>query len=85
MMGSVGRRGMARRRKATMVVRCWRHTTTDGWQDKRASLVEPQAIDMARVPACQSVGARAAPCSLGSDFKGVSGTARLRTLAGARP
>ena len=85
MMGSVGRRGMARRRKATMVVRCWRHTTTDGWQDKRASLVEPQAIDMAWVPACRSVGARAAACSLGSDFKGVSGTVRPPAFTGTRP
>lgn len=33
-----------------------------GRRDKRGSPVGPQAIDMAWVLACRSVGARAAPC-----------------------
>ncbi len=36
-----------------------RETTTAGRRDKRGSPVKPQAIDMAWVPACRSVGARA--------------------------
>lgn len=36
--------------------------TTAGRRDKRGSPVGPQAIDMAWVLACRSVGARAAPC-----------------------
>lgn len=39
-----------------------RETTTAGRRDKRGSPVGPQAIDMAWVLACRSVGARAAPC-----------------------
>lgn len=85
MIVGAGRRGIARRWKAMAVVWGWRDTTTNGRQDKRGSPVEPQAIDMAWVPACRSVGAHAAACSLGSDFKGVSGTVRLWTLARALP
>lgn len=48
--------------------------STAGRRDKRGSPVEPQAIDMAWVPACWSVGARAAPCSLTNAIKGVFGT-----------
>lgn len=51
-----------------------RETTTAGRRDKRGSPVEPQAIDMAWVPACQSVGARAAPCILTNAIKGIFGT-----------
>ncbi|SPP92696.1 hypothetical protein [Bradyrhizobium vignae] len=51
-----------------------RETTTAGRRDKRGSPLEPQAIDMAWVPACRSVGARAAPCILNNAIKGVFGT-----------
>jgi hypothetical protein len=57
--------------------------TTAGRRDKRGSPVEPQAIDMAWVPACQSVGARAAPCVLNNAIRDIFGTvggfARLET------
>jgi hypothetical protein len=49
--------------------------TTAGRRDKRGSPVEPQAIDMAWVPACRSVGARAAPCVLNNAIKDIFGTA----------
>ena len=52
-------------------------TTTAGRRDKRGSPVEPQAIGMAWVLACQSVGARAAPCILTSAIKGIFGTVRV--------
>lgn len=45
-----------------------------GRRDKRGSPVEPQAIVMAWVLACRSVGARAAPCILTNAIKGVLGT-----------
>ena len=48
--------------------------TTAGRRDKRGSPVEPQAIDMAWVPACRSVGARAAPRILSNVIKGIFGT-----------
>ena len=41
-----------------------------GRRDKRASPVEPQAIGMAWVLPCRSVGARAAPCILMNAIKG---------------
>lgn len=50
------------------------YTTTAGRLDKRGSPVEPQAIGMAWVLACRSVGARAAPCILMNAIKGVFGT-----------
>jgi hypothetical protein len=49
-------------------------TTTAGRRDKRGSPVEPQAIGMAWVLACRSVGARAAPCIFKNAIKGVFGT-----------
>lgn len=45
-----------------------------GRRDKKGSPVEPQAIDMAWVPACRSVEARAAPCILANAIKGDFGT-----------
>ena len=45
-----------------------------GRRDKRGSPVEPQAIGMAWVLACRSVGARAALCILTNGIKGVFGT-----------
>ncbi len=60
----------------------WKDTTA-GRRDKRGSPVEPQAIDMAWVPACRSVGARAAPCifsnAINSNFGTVDDFARLET------
>lgn len=47
--------------------------TTAGRRDKRGSPVEPQAIGMARVLPCRSVGARAAPCVLTNAIKGIFG------------
>jgi len=51
-----------------------RESTTAGRRDKRGSPVEPQAIGMAWVLACRSVGARAAPCILMNAIRGVCGT-----------
>jgi hypothetical protein len=48
--------------------------TTNRRRDKSGSLVGPQAIDMACVSACRSVGARAAPEGFAHEFNGVSGT-----------
>lgn len=45
-----------------------------GRQDKRGSPVEPQAIGMAWVLACRSVGVRAARCIFTNAIKGVFGT-----------
>jgi hypothetical protein len=54
--------------------RAQRGSTTAGRRDKRGSPVEPQAIDMTWVPACRSVGARAAPCVLNNAIKDILGT-----------
>jgi hypothetical protein len=51
-----------------------RGSTTARRRDKRGSPVEPQAIDIAWVLPCRSVGARAAPCILTNAIKGVFGT-----------
>ena len=51
-------------------------STTAGRRDKSGSPVEPQAIGMAWVRACRSVGARAAPEALANEFKDVFGTVR---------
>lgn len=57
--------------------------TTAGRRDKRGSPVEPQAIGMAWVLPCRSVGARAAPCifsnAINSNFGTVDDFARLET------
>ncbi len=45
-----------------------------GRRDKRGSPVEPQAIGMAWVLACRSVGSRATPCILTNAIKGIFGT-----------
>lgn len=49
-------------------------TPTNRRRDKRGSPVGPQAIEMAGVPACRSVGARAAIGTFPNDFNAVSGT-----------
>lgn len=51
--------------------------TTARWQDKRGSPVVIQAIEMACLSACLSVGARAAPADLSNYLRGLSGTTRL--------
>jgi hypothetical protein len=48
--------------------------TTAGRRDKRGSPVEPQAIGMAWVLPCRSVGVRAAPCVLSNAIKDIFGT-----------
>lgn len=50
------------------------YSTTAGRRDKRGSPVEPQAIDMAWVPACRSVGARAVPSILNNEINDIFGT-----------
>ena len=52
------------------------YDTTAGRRDKRGSPVEPQAIGMAWVLPCRSVGARAAPNVFASEFNNVFGTVR---------
>jgi hypothetical protein len=54
--------------------RTQRAGTTAGRRDKRGSPVEPQAIGMAWVLACRSVGARAAPCILSKAINDIFGT-----------
>lgn len=50
------------------------YDTTAGRRDKRGSPGGPQAIDMAWVLACRSVGARAAPCVFTNAINDVFGT-----------
>ena len=59
--------------------------TTAGRRDKRGSPVEPQAIGMAWVLACRSVGARAALCILKNVIKDIFGTAGAFARLEARP
>ena len=58
--------------------------TTAGRRDKRGSPVEPQAIGMAWVLPCRSVGARAAPRIL-SKIKDIFGTVGAFALFEVRP
>ena len=51
------------------------YNTTARWRDKSGSPVEPQAIGMAWVRPCRSVGARAAPDAFAKEFNRVFGTA----------
>jgi len=50
------------------------YNTTAGRRDKSGSPVEPQAIGMAWVRPCRSVGARAAPDVFANEFNCVFGT-----------
>lgn len=59
--------------------------TTARWQDKRGSPVVIQAIDMAWLSACLSVGSRAATEEFSKDFNAVSGTVRLVAPLLGRP
>lgn len=56
-----------------------------GRRDKRGSPVEPQAIGIAWVLACRSVGPRAALCILTNAIKGFPGTACAVDCWEARP
>jgi hypothetical protein len=59
--------------------------TTAGRRDKRGSPVEPQAIGMAWVLPCRSVGARAAPCIFSNAIKDIFGTVSALAPLEARP
>src|SRR3546814_12598702 len=59
--------------------------TTERWQDKRGSPVVIQAIEMACLSACLSVGSRAAIEEFSINLNGVSGTVGRRTRSAARP
>ncbi|WP_291695860.1 hypothetical protein, partial [Bradyrhizobium sp.] len=62
---------------ASSAVRDGESESFDGtWQDKKGSLVGPEAIEMAWVHACRSVMARAAKRTFANKFKNVFGTAR---------
>jgi hypothetical protein len=60
-------------------------STTAGRLDKRGSPVEPQAIDMAWVLACRSVGARAAPSVFNNAIKTIFGTGGAFARLGRLP
>jgi hypothetical protein len=62
----------------------WRNTTA-GRRDKRGSPVDPQAIGMAWVLPCRSVGARAAPCIYSNAIKDIFGTFSALAPLEARP
>ncbi len=62
-----------------------RETTTAGRRDKRGSPVEPQAIGMAWVLACRSVGSRAAPCVLTNAINDIFGAVGAFALFEAWP
>lgn len=59
--------------------------TTAGRRDKRGSPVDPQAIGMAWVLPCRSVGARAAPCIFSNAIKDIFGTVSALAPLEARP
>jgi hypothetical protein len=61
------------------------YDTTAGRRDKRGSPVEPQAIGMAWVLPCRSVGARAAPCIFSNAIKDIFGTVGALAPLEARP
>jgi hypothetical protein len=66
--------------------RRWRWAgTTAGRRDKRGSPVDPQAIGMAWVLPCRSVGARAAPCIFSNAIKDIFGTVSALAPLEARP
>ena len=83
--GCLGPSGNDRYRKRSQTVGGGREATTAGRRDKRGSPVEPQAIGMAWVLACRSVGARVAPCILRNAIKDVLGTVRAFDHLEARP
>jgi hypothetical protein len=80
MTSFAGSRGPAWSGEGRTALREWQGNKSLGRQDKRGSPVVSQAIDMAWLPACLSVGARAALEDFVNDFKVVSGTVRLTPL-----
>lgn len=64
--------------------RPWGSTTAER-RDKRGSPVEPQAIGMAWVLPCRSVGSRAAPCVFNNAIKDIFGTVGALALIEVRP
>ena len=60
-------------------------STTAGRRDKRGSPVDPQAIGMAWVLPCRSVGARAAPCIFSNAIKDIFDTVSALAPLEARP
>jgi hypothetical protein len=85
MMSFAGSRCPAWSGEGRTALREWQGNTTLGRQDKRGSPVVIQAIDMACLPACLSVGARAALEGFFNDFNAVSGTRRLSPLLAGLP
>ena len=78
-------RELACSRKDLTEMRVERESTTEGRRDKRGTPPEPQVIEMTWVPACRSVGPRAAADELSCDFNAVCGTAAgSRNEEGAR-
>lgn len=75
MTKSASWRRLACIRKDLMEMRAERESTTEGRRDKRGTPREPQVIEMTWVPACRSVGPRAAANVLSCDFNAVRGTA----------
>lgn len=63
----------------------WQGNTSLGRQDKRGSPVVIQAIDMACLPACLSVGSRAATETFLNNFNGIFGTADVMPSLVGRP
>ncbi len=84
MTGCADRRGVAYSGKE-WPERQGQQKATAGRRDKRGSPVEPQAIEMAWVLPCRSVGARAAPCILSNAIKDIIGTVGVLAPLEARP
>jgi hypothetical protein len=76
---------LVRPREEWAETRGQRANTTAGRRDKRGSPVEPQAIGMAWVLPCRSVGARAAPCIFSNAIKDIFGTVSALAPLEARP
>ena len=68
-------RRLAYSRKDLTEMHAERESTTEGRRDKRGTPREPQVIEMTWVPACRSVGPRAAANELSCGFNAVCGTA----------
>ena len=87
--------GVRWRRMGGKAMEVWKHDVDSrdfairdrkaGRRDKRGSPVEPQAIVMAWVLLCWSIGPRAAPCILSNAIKDIFGTVGVFALFGARP
>jgi hypothetical protein len=85
MTGCTDCRDVARSRKALAERGGQQEKATAGRRDKRGSPVDPQAIGIAWVSACRSVGTRAEPCILTNAIKGFFGTVHVLDCWEARP